>query len=65
MDWTTIILAAIAAVPPTLTALIAFYKISNRITSLHVEINSRMTEIIKLSREGGFAEGAASERKKS
>ena len=50
---TIIIVAAIAALPTTLASLLALFKIS----SVHKEINSRMTELLELTRKASHAEG--------
>lgn len=58
MDWTTILTALATAIPPTIAALAAFWKIK----SLHVEINSRMTELLRVTEAVGFSKGVTQER---
>jgi len=53
MDWTQILTALAVAIPPTVAALAALLKIH----ALKVEINSRMTELLKATKTLGYNEG--------
>ena len=46
MDWTVILIALITAVPPTLVAAAAYLQASKT----HQAVNSRMTELLELTR---------------
>ena len=50
VDYTIILVALITAIPPTLTAYIAYKK-------LHVIINSRMTELLEATKGESMAKG--------
>lgn len=60
LDWNTIVLALIAVVPTTVAALAA-WRSSRRnaeaIQRVHIDINSRMTELLKASKAESKAEG--------
>ena len=58
LEWTTIIAALFAATPPTIAAVLAYRKVQK----VHVEINSRMTEMLKLAKRDSHAAGVKAER---
>lgn len=53
MDITIVIVAAISAIPPTLMALLAWRESKK----LHVTVNSRMDELLTVSKAVSKAEG--------
>jgi len=65
---TTIIVAAIAALPPTLVAFLSLRagnKNKQAIDQVHILINNRMTELLKTSIGEARLEGRAIERKEA
>lgn len=57
-----IIIAVIAATPPTLVALLSFFKSRNNATAIqevHLSVNSRMDELLAASKGEARAEGHA------
>lgn len=62
----TIIIAAIAATPPTIMALAAFIKAkgaSRKIEELHVLVNSRLSELLAATAAANKSEGELKGRK--
>ena len=58
-------IAIVAAIPPTLVALcgVALGVINRgKISEVHQQINSRMTELLELTRKSSRAEGAREQR---
>jgi hypothetical protein len=58
-------IAIIAAIPPTLVALtgvILGFLNRGQIAKVHEEVNSRMTEMLKLTRESSHAQGMKDEK---
>jgi len=53
-----VLLALIAAIPPTLVALAAFIQAKKT----HLAVNSRMTELLTLTRESSEAKGVVREK---
>jgi len=47
MGWETVVLAAITAIPPSIVAAAAFYQAKKT----HEAVNSRMTELLEISRK--------------
>ncbi len=58
-DSTAIIIAAVAALPPTITALLSLFATRD----VHRRINSRMDELLKAARGEATAEGREIGRK--
>ena len=64
-DWTPIIIAAIAAIPPTLVALLSLRKskqVEAQVEQVHITVNSRLTELLKATGGEQRLLGAAEER---
>jgi len=60
-----VVIAMITAIPPTLAgvaALIVAMRGSQKLTALHLQINSRMDQLLAVSKTAAHAEGVASER---
>ncbi len=60
-----IAIAVIAAIPPTLVALLALRtgrKAERKIEEIHIDINSRMTELLAMTGQVERAGGVADER---
>jgi hypothetical protein len=63
MDWGPIVIAAIAALPPTLVALLSLRKSKQNeaaIEQVHISINSRLTELLIATAAASRAEGRES-----
>lgn len=58
LTWKAVVIAAIAAVPPTLAALAAF----GRADSTHDLVNSRMTEMLTVVKAAATAEATLKEK---
>lgn len=52
-----IIIAAIAAIPPTLVALLAWRSNKKAVNEVHLSINSRMDQLLSSSKAESKAEG--------
>jgi len=62
----SITIALIAAVPPTLVALLAWFssrKNGKAIVDVHLSMNSRLDQLLKSTRDNAHAEGMAAQRK--
>ncbi len=62
----TVLTAIIVAIPPTLVALVAAIKSFRNgaaVEKVHIAINSRMDEMLKLTRTSSHAEGVLEEKK--
>ena len=62
IDPNIIIASCIAATPPTIVAMLSYFaskKNSAAIEKIHIDINSRMTELLKVSKGESHAEGLA------
>ena len=60
-----VIVAMIASIPPTLTAIAALvvaFKGNAKIAGLHLQINSRMDQLLAVAIKAARAEGVESER---
>ena len=55
------LIAAITALIVSATALIKLFQQGTKVQELHVLINSRLTELLKLTQKSSFAEGQKSE----
>lgn len=65
IDWQTVIIAGIAAVPSTLFAAASFVqatKAKNQATETHKSVNSRMDELLKAATEKATAEATNAEK---
>lgn len=51
--WLTIITAILAALPVTIAAIMA----NQKLKALHIDVNSRLTEMLKLAKTEGLASG--------
>jgi hypothetical protein len=60
MDIQLIVLAIIAAVPPTLVGLASLFQA----TRTHRIVNSRMTELLELTRKSSEAKGTLDEKER-
>jgi hypothetical protein len=67
-----LLIAAIAAVPATIAALAAWFKAAaahEAIKAVHVEVNSRLTELLRVGKQlahlEGIAEGKRIEKEKA
>jgi hypothetical protein len=58
------LIAAITALVVAVTALIKLFQQGTKVQELHVLINSRMTELLKLTQDASFAKGQKSEADK-
>lgn len=58
IDWQTVIIASIAAVPPTIAACAAFIQA----WKTHKSVNSRMDELLKAATEAATAEATVAEK---
>lgn len=58
IDWQTVIIAGIAAVPPTLMASAALWQA----IKTHKSVNSRMDELLKAATEAARAEATIAEK---
>lgn len=59
MDWAPIVLAAIAALPPTLVALAAYVQAIRT----HTAVNSRMTELLEITKRQATDAATLAEKK--
>lgn len=65
MDWNMIILAGIAALPPTILAFAALRKASQAVADIqevHISLNSRLSELLRATAAESYAEGVEAER---
>ena len=63
----TVIIAAIAAIPPTLAALLALVKsikVEKAVQEVHLSVNSRLDQLLKSTSLASHAEGMKAERSK-
>ena len=58
------LIAAITSLIVSATALIKLFQQGTKMQELHVLINSRLTELLKLTQKSSFAEGQKSEADK-
>ena len=63
-----IIIALIASIPPTLAAtaaLVVSFRNTSKIQNIHLAMNSRFDEWMRLAKESSFAAGVKSEQDKT
>jgi hypothetical protein len=63
--WVPVIVAVIAALPPTLVAYAALHKareVKDDIEAVHMEVNSRLSQLLTLTGKSSHAEGVKQER---
>lgn len=58
LNWTIIIAAAIAVLPPTILAIASLYKASET----HNLVNSRMTELLEITKKAATADATLKEK---
>lgn len=66
INWETIILAIITATPPTLVAAAALYqaiKAKNKTIETHEAVNSRMTELLEISKKASADAATLTEKR--
>lgn len=56
-----VLLAGIAAIPPTIAAIAAFISIRKT----HIAVNSRLTQLLETVSDAKFAEGKVAQKKES
>jgi len=59
VDWSVVILAFLAAIPPSLVALAALVQAIRT----HKAVNSRMTELLEVTKRAAAGDAVAEERK--
>lgn len=63
-----VLIAVLATIPPTVTALLAFIKVMSvekSVRETHLAVNSRMDELLRITRESSRAEGIQEQKDKS
>lgn len=66
INWETIILAIITAIPPTMVAAAAFYqayKANSKAGETHNLVNSRMTELLEISKKASADAATLTEKR--
>jgi hypothetical protein len=64
MELVITLITSITALIVAITSLVKLFRQSAKIQEIHLSINSRMDELLKLSRENSFAKGVKSETDK-
>ncbi len=68
MDWTVIIIVAIAAIPPTVAGIAAYRqadKVEEAVREVHTALNSRLTALLEVTASSSRMEGAEQERREA
>lgn len=60
INWTTVIVAALASLPATLAALAAL----RQSRQTHLAVNSRLTQLLALTEKAALAEGTRTEKER-
>ncbi len=56
-------IAIIAAIPPTLAVALAWLASRKKLTQIHIDLNSRLSQLIETTKKGAHAEGMEAQRK--
>jgi len=60
-----VVLAAIASLGPTLAGVASFWQSkanTKKLAEIHIDINGRITELLRVTKESSLAEGALQQR---